>query len=251
MAIGLLGFSLVYVKTAASKAGFFIREAGVYAYSRLNFIGFFASKIESQKNLIEENMRLKEENYNLLSRLAVQSDIEDQNVFLRQVLNLPVSVKLGFLEAGIFNFQFTPKGYYFSLNKGSRHGVDKGDIVITSSGILLGAAEEIFETYSVVSSVVNSEFKTTIHVLSKNISGIAKGAVGGGLELDFISQNDEVIEGDVIVTSGMDTLPPGLAVGKVVEVSSSGGDVFKKIKVEPFFKDISLGRVLIIKSKNI
>ena len=247
LAIGLLGFFLVYAQTAVNGAVFFIQEIRSHTYSRLSFVGLFVSKIKNQKTLIEENIRLEAENYSLLSHLARESDVEDQNNFLRQALNLSNSTGLEFLDAGVFNSQFNPEGYHFLINKGSRYGINNNDVVITSSGILLGVVEETFENYSKISLIMNPDFKTTIRVLSKDIMGIAMGAIDGSLDLDFISQNDEIMEGDIIVTSGIDILPSGLIIGKVTQVSSSGGDLFKKIKVEPFLKNINLSRVLVLK----
>ena len=92
----------------------------------------------------------------------------------------------------------------------------------------------------------NLNFKATITILAKNISGIAHGAMTEGLYLDFISQNDEIREDDTVITSGNDIFPPGLIIGKVVKIDPGSGGLFKQVKVHPLSEDLNISRVLVI-----
>lgn len=251
LALGLLGFLSIYVgQQRINKSVFLFQGIRFYAYSKLSLISSFIARIKSQKSLIEENLKLKEENNNLLARLAGQSSLESQNEFLRQALNLPpLLLKHAIVEAGIFNFQFMPDGYYFSVNKGFDNFIKKNDVVIAPSGIIIGVISEVSKNQSLVSSVANLDFTTTINILSKNVSGIAKGRMGEGIYLDFISHEDDIIEGDIVVTSGTDLLPPGLIVGKIIRVDSEGGGLFKKVAVRPSFQDLNLSRALVIRNE--
>ena len=246
LAAGLLVFLVYFARTAVDRVSLFLQEARVLTYAKLSFIGNFVSTLNGIAALTGENIELKEENKNLLSLLASQAELEEENYFLREALNLPTLEERKLHEAEIFDFQFTPDGYSLFINKGESDGIEKGLIVITSSGILVGAVDEVFKNYSRVVTVTNLKFKVTIKILLKNISGIANGASKEGVFLDFISQNDEVIEGDMVVTSGTDIFPPGLIVGKISRVSSNSGNLFKDVKVEPTMTEVNLSRVLII-----
>jgi rod shape-determining protein MreC len=245
-AAGLLVFLVPYAKPALSSTNIFLINVRTSIYSRLSFTGSIVSEIRKTKTLIDDNLILKEENESLLSRLALQEELSKQNDFLREALKLNSLAGRKITDAGVYNLQFTPEGYYLLVNKGETANISRDDIVITSSGILIGTIDEIHKNYSRVSTVMNSGFKATIKVLDKNITGIAVGAMGNGVSLDYISQNDDVTEGDTVVTSGNDIFPAGLIIGKIIMVKNENGSLFKEVRTDPMLKRINLERVLIL-----
>lgn len=246
IAVGLLVFLFFYLRTASNSVNYFLQETRVLVYSKLSFIGSFISEIKSIKSLAEENIRLKEQRQSLLSSLAGKETLTEENIFLRESLGLKVTQEMKLLVVGVFNLESTPRGHNLLINKGQRDGVKKYDVVISSSGVLIGIVNDSSENYSRVVMVTNLDFKTTIKITSKNTSGIAIGSMGEGINLDFISENDDVVEGDMVVTTGNDIFPPGLIVGKVIEVSSSNDGLFKNVKVKPAVEEINLSRALVL-----
>lgn len=246
IAVGLLVFLFFYLQSASSTVNYFFQEIRVVIYSRLSFISNFISEIKSIKALTEENIRLKEERRGLIADLAGQETLTEENIFLRESLRLPIIQDKKSMIVGIFNLGSTPRGHNLLINKGRRDGINKDDIVISSSGVLMGIVDDISEGYSRVTMVTHLDFKTTIKIISKNTSGIAVGSMGDGVRLDFISENDDVVEGDVVVTTGNDTFPPGLIVGRVVEVHSSGDGLFKSVRVKPAVEEINLSQALVL-----
>lgn len=246
IAVGLLVFLILYSRNTLVKANGFLQGARISAYSKLSFIGSFISEVGGINTLTRENLKLREENQDLLARLAFQEDLKGQNERMREAMGLPAISGRNLLDAGVFNLGSDPGGHHLLINKGAKDSLKKDDVVISASGVLIGIVDEPFENYSRINTVMSIVFKATIKVLSKDISGIAKGAVENGIYLDFISQNDEISEGDTIVTSGNDIFPAGLIIGKVSRVSADSGSLFKTVIVEPAFNDINLGRVLVI-----
>ncbi|OGN07337.1 MAG: hypothetical protein A3B86_01110 [Candidatus Yanofskybacteria bacterium RIFCSPHIGHO2_02_FULL_38_22b] len=224
-----------------------IKNIRVSFFSKINVFSSFLSKIERISKLTKENMFLKNENTKLLSLLASQDELQDQINFLRESLDLDIFSGHKFIDARIFNFQFTPEGHHFLINKGGESGIKIGDIIVVSTGILLGVVDNVDEGFSRASLITNSGSKITVKVLGKNTTGIARGFLNEGLRLDFISQNDQIVEGDTIITNGNDMFPPGLLIGKVSNIIfADDGDLFKKVILEPEFKKINLDRVLIL-----
>ena len=68
-----------------------------------------------------------------------------------------------------------------------------------------------------------------------------------GLYFDLIVQSDLIKEGDVVVSSGTDLVPPALVVGTVSHVETKDTDLFKKVKIKPAMGEVKIGRVLIIR----
>jgi len=230
---------------ADSVVNYFLQETRVAVYSKLSFIGSFISEVKGIKSLTEENIRLKEDRQAILSNLASQERLKEENIFLRELLGLKIQ-EMKPLVVGIFNSESTPRGSNLLINKGQIDGVKKDDVVISSSGVLIGVVDNVAEDYSRVILVTNLDFKTTIKIISKKTSGIAIGSMAKGIYLDFISESDEVVEGDTVVTTGNDLFPPNLIVGKVVQVSSGNGGLFKNVRVEPAIEEINLSQALVL-----
>lgn len=246
IAAGLLIFLVVYLNLLSAERYVFITKVRESLFSKLSIFGSFISQIKKSGDLINENLALKEENTKLLSQLAVQAEIKEQNDFLRQSLGVGSFIEYRLMDAKTFNFQFTPEGHYLLINKGAKDGVKNDDIVVSSSGVLIGQVIDTRENSSTVRTITDPSAKVTVKLTANNTSAIARGMLNNGLTLDFISQNDEIKENDLIVTSGNDLFPAGLIVGTVTKITSNDSSLFKKVGAQVEFRNINLSRVLIL-----
>lgn len=215
-------------------------------FSKVNRFASFISKMDRIRDLTEENLALEDKNRKLLSELAVYVDLDSQNSFLRESLGLNLPIEYSLIEARTFDMQFSPEGHFMLINKGRTDNIKEGDIVISSSGVLIGRVNSIYESFSRVALITNSDLKITIKLLNKDIIAISRGMLDNGIRLDFVSQNDEISEGDVGVTNGNDEFPPGLLVGFVSKVGPNDGNLFREVLMKPEFKQMKLDRVLIL-----
>ena len=239
---------LVFVGTKKFDSSiFFLKNFRIYSFSKLNVFSYLLSNIGSISTLTQENIVLKMENTKLQTQLASQDEFREQIIFLKEALDLEVVAGHHLIDARSFNLQFTPKGHTFLVNKGTISGVRAGNIIISSSGILVGIVSSTEEDFSRADLVSNLDLKVTIKVLGKNTIGIAHGILAGGLLVDFISKNDSIEEGDLIVTNGNDLFPPGLLVGRVSKITDNNdGELFKNVVIEPEYNNVNLDRVLIL-----
>ena len=83
--------------------------------------------------------------------------------------------------------------------------------------------------------------------MSSGTSGIARGALNEGMYLDFVVQEDEIKEEDMLMSTGNDLFPPALIIGSVDHIEANATQMFKKVRIRPAIKDVQLGRVLVIK----
>ena len=162
-------------------------------------------------------------------------------------MDIKESYRREFILGNIYGWTLSPDGYSVLLNKGSGNGVSEDDVIITDNRVLIGTVAETGENFSKILAVTDSRFKATVRVLGSNTIGIINGALKDGLRLDLIVQDEQIKEGDIIVTSGNDTLPDSLIVGRVSKVKLSGNQVFKDVLVEPAMKNTILDRVMILK----
>lgn len=206
----------------------------------------FAGELRRFRSLANENSDLKQENLDLLSRLAKLDILEQENYFLRTALDIEQEIGRDVIYAHVFNVNLGPDGYNVLLNKGARDGVKKDDIVITEQKALVGVIEEVSGNFSRVLFVFDPEFKITARVLGSSTAGIATGAYREGMYLDLIAKEDEIKEGDVLISTGDDMFPSALIVGSVAHVEVNESQMFKKVRIDPA-ADARLGSVVVLK----
>jgi rod shape-determining protein MreC len=77
--------------------------------------------------------------------------------------------------------------------------------------------------------------------------GSAVGRFGGGLELQYLSQQAQVHPGDLVLTSGLGaTFPPGLVLGSVSAIQRQDYEVLQKASLTPAVDFNRLEIVLVI-----
>lgn len=121
--------------------------------------------------------------------------------------------------------------------------------VVSAQGVV-GQVHQVFEGYADV--VIVSDPRSRIDVVSQR--NRAQGVVEGlGHERDYqgrisyLSERDEVVEGDVMVTSGMGGIfPRELVVGTVAEVQESQRGLFQEAVISPSVDFSRLEEVFVI-----
>ncbi len=232
-----------------------------YLFTKAENLGGFAGKVANFNRLASENNKLKKDQKIVFDLKAKIDNLENENSFLRQTAHISQKLDYPIVYAGIFNLNLSPTGYNTLLNKGVQNGISEGDAVITSEGILVGKIQKVMQNFSRVLFVSDPEFKITAKVISSvtftanggtpptAVAGIARGALGDGMYLDFVVQGDEIKEEDVLISTGNDLFPPALVIGSVDHVEVNPTQIFKKVRIRPAIKDVQLGRVLVIKMR--
>lgn len=195
----------------------------------------------------EKLSHLESENADLESKLARLSSVENENAFLREALKIPSITKLNPVIAGVFSAINAPDGHFLLLNRGSKDSIRVDDGVISEKGVLIGKIDQVFENHARAMIVTDIGFKTTVLAQESNVSGIAQGVLHSGIIIDFIAENEEIKEGDMIITAGNDFLPAGLIIGEVQTVEQETGSLFKKVTVSPSLWKFVPAKVLVIR----
>jgi len=141
--------------------------------------------------------------------------------------------------------------YYKSIiiNKGSLDGIKKDMIVLDKLGYLVGRViGPVSLKESRVQLVTDNDSRISVFTEKKRIWGMLTGDGEGQCYLEYVLRtDDEVQEGQRVITSGYDRIyPPGIAVGNIVSISQTT-ELFKEIKVMPFVDFRNLGQIAVIK----
>lgn len=199
-------------------------------------------------NLKRENEQLIKEKQLLLSENSMLQSVSDENVVLRQQLDLLPRDRFDLISSFVVSQDPNGMGNWLEIDKGSGSGVSKGDSVIVSKGILVGRVQEVNASTAKVVLLTNPESTVNVATLKNNTKGVAKGEYGLGIIFDMILQTDAINVGDDVVTSGIGgEIPRGLYVGKVQEIHPSDDHLFQQAVITSPVEASKLQMLFVIK----
>jgi rod shape-determining protein MreC len=141
---------------------------------------------------------------------------------------------------------------YFILNRGSSDGVEINLPVVSPEGILVGKILKVEDRLSVMLIPTDTNFQTAAAILgdTKNsTSGLVHGERGLGIKMEFIPQEEEISEDDIVVTSGLElNMPEGLVIGRVAEIKKESRDIFGEATISPLTVYENLDTVMVLLS---
>src|SRR3989344_2413080 len=194
------------------------QEPAVYTFRKLSEFKNIFSSIGTVSGLINRNLKLEKRNSELVSNIAELEALRLENDFLRKSLNISLKSKPELEVGNIYTWSFGPNGYSVLLNKGSRDGISTGNIIISEDKVLIGTVEKTETNFSRVLAITDPRFKITARVLGSDTAGIVNGTLHNSLSFNLIIQDDKIKEGDTVVSSGNDSFPDSLVIGRVSKI---------------------------------
>jgi rod shape-determining protein MreC len=199
----------------------------------------------------EENKNLKNKINELKAALILYQEGYLEAQRLRKLLDLRDDYNYHFISARVIGREQAALSKTILISKGAAHGLKTGMPVIAPPG-LIGRLVDVSWHASKVLLFIDENSNVGAIVQRTRTQGIISGAGPRGLVLKYISKTQDVKEGDVIVSSGMDgVFPKGLLIGQVSHVDRQEASLFLKINVAPFVDFSKLEEVLILSSDEI
>lgn len=195
------------------------------AYARIN-------SWQSYLHLRDVNVQLAEENAGLREQLQLLA--APDSVVSGAVADSAGNIQYRYVVAKVTNNSIHQKNNYITLDKGRKHGIEKGMGVITSNGIV-GIVLNVSEHFSTVQSLLHSETRVSAALEDSGAFGSLMWGDSYNAQLGMlkdIPNHVKVRKGEKVFTSGFSLFPPGILVGDVVETGVSGGDSFLDIRVK-------------------
>ena len=194
----------------------------------------------------EENRRLKEE----LERITFERDqlLEraKEAERLRKLLDFKERVKLLMIPAQVISLSPEPHLRTLVIDKGRRDGVNKGMPVVTWEGVV-GRIIAVGEGSSMVLPIVERGATVSVLLQQSRTRAILEGK-GWGCRLVYVPRDEEVREGERVITSGLDGIyPKGLPVGRVSRVVRTPREFFLHVEVVPSVDFSRLEEVMVLK----
>jgi rod shape-determining protein MreC len=189
--------------------------------------------------LTVENLRLEE--------------VEAENARLRRLLgfaqaNPSFDTKGGQIVARVVGAEPNSVIQSIMIDLGKSTGIQPGMPVVTERG-LVGRVTDVYNNASRVLLITDSNSNVNALLQNSRLRGVLHGRAGQQPILDYLPQDDQVLVGDIVVTSGEGgNFPAGIPVGQVVEVEQNDVEMFQRAVVRTTVDFDTLETVLVVTS---
>ena len=185
-------------------------------------------------HLIKENKFLKQRHIIDRNQLLQLQALEAENSHLRQLLGAVKRIETKAVFAEILYFPRDPFNHKATLNKGSRHGIQPGQIVVDDKGVI-GQITQTYLWSSELTLITDNGHAVPTQTVRSGLRSIVTGTgKNGELDVRYLSINSDIQLDDLLVTSGIDGVyPPGLPVAEIAMIERNPANPFAKITSQP------------------
>ena len=215
--------------------------------------GFFTGKESNAGKLQKENEELKQQLRDTTEKLVDYDKIKSENDRYKDYLGIKEqNPDFEFEPAVVVSRDPNDRFYSFTIDKGSVHGIELKDPVMTADG-LVGFVSELGPTYAKVLTILDVSTNvgaTDSHTSDAGVlNGTALLAKEGLCRLSYLRRDCQVAVGDLIITSGTGGFYPSrLVVGTVKELKPDEQGVSLNAIIEPKADIRALTSVFVIKT---
>ncbi|WP_221389615.1 rod shape-determining protein MreC [Dyadobacter sp. NIV53] len=243
-------FFLVFVLLEVLSVWLIVRNNSYWGATYFNTSNYYVAKTLALSNSAKEYTKLGE----------INSDLANENARLHSMVAIlsqknPTDAPAGYIPDSLFAARFTytvakvvdnettNTNNVITIDKGSADGIKPGMGVISATGVV-GKVRFCSENYSVITSILHSQFMVSSKLVRSNEIGYAKwpGKDPNFIDLVDVSKYTKVFKGDSAVTSNQNSVfPPGIMVGKVESVAVHPDQTFYNIvlRLSTDFRNLS------------
>lgn len=197
----------------------------------------------------KENEGLRVQVGELRQQVVQANEFSQENQRLREMLNLATPSKYWPIYAERVAFGSNQFERTIRVNKGKRDQVEIGMPAVNPQGVI-GQVAEVFEGYANILLLTDKSSSIDVVVQRTRSRGILKGFTSHQLSFEFLSVDEDLQVGDIVISSGLDGVyPEGIPIGTVSATGKQGRRLFLTATVDPYVKFAKLEEVRILSSK--
>ena len=258
-AVVVVAVGLCIASAVSNQTGFLQNAAGVVTYpfraAGSAVTGWFQSigeRFQTVESLRKENEDLRKENAQLTEDLRQAKTDSEEN--LRDLNGLRQQRRdFTFEAAHVIERSTSNWSRTLTLNKGTSLGVEKGDCVVDQYGYLVGVITDVGLNWSTVTTILDTDSQLGALVFRTGEVTVAMGDLAlmetGRLKLSYLEGESSLINGDLIVTSGLGGYYPSqLVIGSVEEIRTDDNGLTRYAVLAPKTDLDSLSEVFVITS---
>ncbi len=195
----------------------------------------------------QENQDLREKVARLEQSLWMEREIVASYDRISRVLDLSERLPFESMVAEVIGLDASAWFRTVTVNRGLRDGVELNAPVIGPGGVV-GRIIAVGNNVSQVQLLSDRDSSVGALLVRSRARGIISGIGRTDLQMKYVSNLEDVVVGDLVVTSGIDGIyPKGIAIGRVATVFK-GPRLFKNISVEPAARLDRLEEVFILEA---
>jgi len=222
--------------------------------------GSFFGTLFSLNDIKRRNDDLDLKNRLLRVKLALSENYIQENIRLKDLLDIKKDYKSGLIFAEIVS-RDPLSSNNFIINKGSKSKITINNAVICPINLgsvavvprvmyqLMGRIKEVFNDNSKVLSILDPDSKISARNIRNNVIGTVEYSTESKkIFLRALKENTDFKKGDIIVTSELSTLPKDLMLGTVssIEITAS---IYSKIYIEPSIDFYKMTEIAVVTEK--
>ena len=221
-------------------------------YSVGEFVGGTFESLFNIRGLKKENEMLKEE----LSKLQEQNrkliQFAAENARLTSLLGFKKTNEELTFVSGANVTGIDPSNWFdiYTLDKGSKDGVQANDAVIVGNGYLIGRVIEVSNNYCKFMALIDQRSSVSIIVDRTRDLGIVSGSTDNEIVAIMPIESD-IAKGDAVSTSGFSTFPKNLYIGTVESVEKQERKLQKLVHIKPAAYFMRIEEVYIVRGASL
>lgn len=256
--LSLIGYSVNRSKMSfvENGVGVTINQVQGLFYSGFNKVKNSFKFITNFSDVKAENEELRKTNIEIESKILEYNALKLENERFRSMLNFSKPRdEYNYIGAAIIGTSGNNFLDGFIINKGENKGIKRKMIAMTGEG-LVGQVTSVGSNWAIVQCLSNENIAVAglVERTSDN-DGIVKGYKDENnkllAEIQKLSVDSAIKEGDVIVTSGLGQIyPAGIRIGSVLSVYEDKGEVMKGAIIKPYVDFTKIQEVFIVVPKD-
>lgn len=184
------------------------------------------SMVSYFQDLQTENLKLRLEINSLQHANEQISFLKEENLALREMLNVPISSPAKFVTAKIVGTAISPFANTATIQAGTNDNIKVNDIVKGSKG-LIGRITEVGHNYSNVMLINDHNSRIPITTGNSKVHGILA-KQEDNLKVIYLQENHNAMVGEIIYTSGEGKIfPKGIPIATIVDIKDK--DAFVEV----------------------
>ena len=206
-----------------------------------------AQYFSNQSRLIHDNETLKLDIDQLKGDLQRLDFIDQENDRLRNLLEVKNTHKFKTEAVSIIYSRFDPFNQKIIIDGGQNKDFQPGQPVIDALG-LVGQISSVYPETSEVPLIIDKKMSVPIQIQRNGLRAITNGnGQNETISLSYLPNSVDVVKGDILKTSGIDTIyPEGIAVAEVLEINHDPKLPFAKIICKPLSAIRNHSHVLVV-----
>lgn len=210
----------------------------------------------SKDSLREENELLKREVIELKDKMRKQEIVIERKDFLEKEYKLLENTEYMLTKAEIVGKDPGNWVEKFVINKGTRDGIKKGDIVVQGVEMeknvviegLVGRVVGVGDTWAKVISIIDNGSSVSFIDSRTQDGGIARGNFKGKIAGELFDMKSSVNKGDKIFSSGLGgVIPKNIYIGEIHKVTKSDDNLLLDVEITPAVNFNKLKDVFVLK----